>query len=163
VTGLQVTTPTETSIVMTRSFAAPAELVFACLTVPDLLRQWHGADGWDLDVCEVDLRPGGAWRFEAAGPDGARMGHGGVYQEVEPPRLLTYTERFDDQWFPGEALVTAVLDEEGTAPPRTTLTTTLTFATREVRDAVLASPMERGLTESYRGLDALLARSKEQP
>jgi uncharacterized protein YndB with AHSA1/START domain/catechol 2,3-dioxygenase-like lactoylglutathione lyase family enzyme len=168
VTGLQVTTPTDTSIVMVRSFAAPATLVFDCLTVPELLHQWHGADGWDLDVCEVDLRPGGAWRFEAAGPGGARMGHGGVYQEVEAPRLLTYTERFDDQWFPGEALVTAVLDEEAGATARTTLTTTLTFATRAVRDAVLASPMERGLTESYRGLDSLLARSllartKEQP
>jgi uncharacterized protein YndB with AHSA1/START domain len=159
VSGLQVTTPTDTSIVMTRSFAAPAALVFECLTVPELLRLWHGADGWTLEVCEVDLRVGGRWRFEAKGPDGARMGYGGVYHEVTPPHLLVNTERFDDQWYTGEALVVAELDEHA-APgerPTTTLTTTVTYASRAVRDAVLASPMERGVGEGYARLDAVLA------
>ena len=157
---LQVTTPTGTTIVMTRAFAAPPALVFACLTQPDLLRQWHGADGWGLDACEVDLRVGGAWRFEAAGPGGRRMGHGGVYQEVEPPRLLAYTERFDDQWYAGEALVVAVLEPDAGG---TVLTTTSTYADRHVRDAVLASPMERGVGEGYRALDGLLARLPQSP
>lgn len=156
---LQVTAPTDTSIVMTRSFAAPAALVFDCLTVPDLLRLWHGADGWTLEVCEVDLRVGGRWRFEARGPGGARMGYGGVYQEVNPPHLLVNTERFDDQWYAGEALVVAVLDDQAGpgGRPTTTLTTTATYASRAVRDAVLASPMERGVREGYVRLDAVLA------
>lgn len=157
---LQVTAPTATTIVMRRAFAAPPALVFACLTEPDLLRQWHGADGWDLDTCEVDLRVGGAWRFEAAGPGGLRMGYGGVYQEVEPPRLLTYTERFDDQWYTGEALIVSVLEPDAGV---TVLTSTATYASREVRDAVLASPMERGVGESYRALDALLAHLSPSP
>jgi uncharacterized protein YndB with AHSA1/START domain len=151
--ALQVTLPSDTSIAMTRAFAAPARLVFACLTVPDLLRQWHGADGWHLDTCEVDLRVGGAWRFEAVGPGGQRMGYGGTYREVEPPRLLAYTERFDDQWYPGDALDVAVLEEAGGA---TTLTTTVTYASRAARDAALASPMARGVSESYRRLDRVL-------
>lgn len=156
---LQVTTPTDTSIVVTRVFAAPAGLVFDCLTVPELLRQWHGADGWTLELCEVDLRVGGRWRFEARGPDGDRMGYGGVYQEVAPPHLLVNTERFDDQWYAGEALVVAVLDDHAGpgGRPATTLTTTVTYASRAVRDAVLASPMERGVSEGYARLDAVLA------
>lgn len=157
--GLQLTTPTDTSIAMTRSFAAPAALVFDCLTVPELLREWHGADGWTLDVCEVDLRVGGRWRFEAVGPGGERMGYGGVYHEVGPPHLLVNSERFDDEWYTGEALVVAVLDEAAgpDGRPATTLTTTVTYASRAVRDSVLASPMEHGVAEGYRRLDAVLA------
>lgn len=150
---LQVTTPTGNEIVLTRGFDAPRRLVFDALTKPELLKRWHGARGWNLVVCEVDLRVGGAWRFVSLGPDGEEMGHGGVYREIVAPERLVNTETYDDQWFPGEALVTVDLVERD---GRTTLTTTLRFPSQEVRDLVVSSPMERGVTESYDRLADLL-------
>src|SRR5690606_5847420 len=102
---LRVTTPTDTQIVMARAFDAPRHLVFAALTEPDLLKRWLGARGWNVVDCSRDLRPGGAWRCLSRGPGGATMGHGGVYREIEPPSRLVYTESYDDQWVPDEALV----------------------------------------------------------
>ena len=156
-----VTAPTPNQIVLTRAFAAPAALVFDAFTTPELLVRWHGARGWNLVVCEVDLRPGGAWRFVSEGPGGARMGHGGVYRLVEPGRRVVHTERYDDQWFPGESLVDVAFAEDGgtTTVTTTTVTTTLTFPTQQVRDLVLASPMERGVGESYDRLAAVLAEA----
>ncbi|HEY8544226.1 MAG TPA: SRPBCC domain-containing protein, partial [Acidimicrobiales bacterium] len=150
--GLVVTTPTDTRIVMTRRFAAPRRLVFAALTEPDLLRRWLGADGWHLIEADVDLRVGGRWRFVSRGPGGALLGHGGEYRVVDPPARLVYTERYDDRWVAGEALVEAALTEvdEGRA---TVLTTTLTYPSRELRDHVLRSPMARGVGEGHRRLD----------
>ncbi len=83
------------------------------------------------------------------------MASGGVYREIVPPSRLVYTERFDDQWYTGESLVTAELTGA------TTLTTTLLLETREIRDHVLRSPMERGLGESYTRLDTLFAERTE--
>ncbi|WP_158887244.1 SRPBCC family protein [Amycolatopsis anabasis] len=155
---VRVTTPSETEIVLTRGFDAPRRLVFDAWTKPELLRQWFGARGWHLVVCEIDLRVGGAWRFVSRGPGGADMGHGGVYREISAPDRLVYTESYDDQWFPGEALVTTVLTEDG---GRTTMTSTLLFPSREVRDLVLASPMERGVGEGYDRLAELLAQQRK--
>jgi uncharacterized protein YndB with AHSA1/START domain len=151
--ALTVTTPTDREIVLTRAFDAPSRLVFDALTTPALLRRWFGARGWHLVVCEVDLRVGGAWRFVSRGPDGTDMGHGGVYREVLPPHRLVYTELFDDQSYPGESLVTHVLVEHD---GRTTLTSTVLYASREGRDIVLAYPMERGVAEAYDRLAELL-------
>jgi uncharacterized protein YndB with AHSA1/START domain len=151
--ALVVTTPTDREIVLTRAFDAPRRLLFDALTRPDLLRRWFGARGWNLVVCEVDLRVGGAWRFVSRGPDGTDMGHGGVYREVLPPHRLVYTELFDDQSYPGESLVTHVLAERD---GRTTLTSTVLYASREGRDIVLSYPMERGVAEAYDRLAELL-------
>lgn len=155
--SLRVTTPNETDLVLTRQLGARRELVFRALTTPDLLKRWLGAQGWHLVECDIDLRVGGAWRFMSRGPGGATMGHGGVYREVVAPERLVYTESYDDQWYPGEALVTAVLTEaEVDQSDRTVLTTTLTYPSREVRDAVTRTPMERGVGEGYTRLDRVL-------
>jgi uncharacterized protein YndB with AHSA1/START domain len=147
---LTVSTPTDTDIVMVRAFDAPRPLVFDAITRPELLRRWHGARGWNLVSCEVDLRAGGRWRFVSRGPGGEEMGHGGVYLEVAPPERIVYTETFDDPWYAGECLVTTVLTGG------TTMTSTLRYESREVRDTVLRSPMERGVTESLTRLAAVL-------
>jgi uncharacterized protein YndB with AHSA1/START domain len=151
--ALTVTTPTDREIVLTRAFDAPRRLVFDALTKPALLRRWFGARGWNLVVCEVDLRVGGGWRFVARGPGGAEQGHGGVYREILPPGRLVYTELYDDQSYPGETLITHVLDERD---GRTTLTSTVRYASREGRDTVLRYPMRRGVAESYDRLAELL-------
>jgi uncharacterized protein YndB with AHSA1/START domain len=152
---LQVTTPSEREIAMTRVFNAPRSMVFDAWTNPELLKRWLGVrGGWSMAVCEVNLRVGGAYRFVWRGPNGAEMGMGGVYREIVRPERLVATEKFDDPWYEGEALDTTVLLEHG---GRTTLTTTVLYASREVRDAVLKSPMESGVAESYDKLAELLA------
>jgi uncharacterized protein YndB with AHSA1/START domain len=154
--GLTVTTANDRDIVLTRAFAAAPELVFAAWTTPELLMRWYGARGWNLVECTVDLRIGGAWRFVSAGPDGARMGQSGVYRRIEAPHRLTYTERFDDQSYPGDSLVD---HEFSGADGGTRLVTTVRYATPEGRDRVLAYPMARGLGEGFARLDILLART----
>jgi uncharacterized protein YndB with AHSA1/START domain len=151
---LRLTTPTELEIVLTRTFDAPRSRVFDALTRPDLLERWHGPRGWSLVVCEVDLKPRGAYRFvRRRGASGADMAWGGVYREVVPPERLVHTERFDRPWYPGEAVITTILDErEG----RTTLTATQRYQSRAARDLVLGSPMEDRVAESYDKLAELL-------
>ena len=151
---LRVTTPADREIELTREFDAPRALVFDAFTRPELLKRWHGARGWNLSTCEIDLRVGGVWRFVSVGPGGELMAHGGVYLEVTAPERLVYTESFDEAWYAGEALVRTVLAERA---GRTTMTSTLCYQSREVRDAVLRSPMERGTTESFTRLADLLA------
>ncbi|GLW09984.1 hypothetical protein Misp01_51130 [Microtetraspora sp. NBRC 13810] len=153
--GLTVTASADTEIVMTRTFDAPRALVFDAFTRPELLRRWHGARGWELVVCEIDLRPGGAWRFVSRGPGGAEMGHGGVYREVAAPARIVQTETYDD-WDAGEALVTTVFDERA---GRTAMTSTVRYPSREIRDGVLRSPMARGAGESYDRLAGMLGET----
>jgi uncharacterized protein YndB with AHSA1/START domain len=82
------------------------------------------------------------------------MGMGGVFQEVAPPERLVATEKFDHAWYPGEALSTLVLTERG---GKTTLTQTVRYESREARDGVLQSGMERGVAVSYDRLETILA------
>ncbi|MGO1052623.1 SRPBCC family protein [Crossiella sp. CA198] len=151
--SLTVTTPTDREIGLRREFAAPARLVFAALTEPPLLKRWLGAQGWQLVDCEIDLRVGGRWRFLSRNAEGLEMGHGGVYWEIQPPERLVHTESFDDQWVPGESVVTQDLAE---SDGRTVLTTTIRYPSTQARDQAVASPMERGLGEGYRRLDIVL-------
>ena len=82
---LKVTTLSEREIVMTRVFDAPQRMVFDAFTKPELLRRWFGPRGWSMDVCEVDLKVGGTFRFVLRGPDGKTMGMRGVYREIAAP------------------------------------------------------------------------------
>jgi len=150
---LTVTTPTDRDIVLRRVFDAPRRMVFDAFTKPELLKRWFGARGWNLVVCQVDLRVGGTWRFASRGPDGTDMGHGGMYREIVPPDRLVYTELFDDQSYPGESLITHDFVEQN---GKTTLTSTLLYASQESRDIVLSYPMERGVAQGYDRLDELL-------
>ena len=152
---LQVTAPTDREIVMTRVFDAPRHLVFDALTKPELLRQWLlGPPGWSMPVCEIDLRVGGTYRYVWRNTDGREMGSGGVFREIVPPERLVATERFDEPWYPGEALATNVLVEQG---GKTTLTLTMRYESREARDAILKTGMEKGVAASYDRLAEMLA------
>lgn len=152
---LQVTTPSEREIVMTRVFDAPRDLVFDAWTKPELLKRWLGVrGGWTFAVCEVDLKVRGAYRFVWRGPDGNEMGMGGIYREIARPERLVNTEKFDESWYPGEALDTMVLVEKD---GKTTCTLTMLLESQEARDGVLKSGMERGVAESYDKLAEVLA------
>jgi uncharacterized protein YndB with AHSA1/START domain len=149
---LQVTTPTDREIVLTRVFDAPRQMVFDAFSKPELLKRWFGPRGWSLEVCEVDLKVGGGFRFVLQGPDGKKMGMRGVYREIVPPERSVHMESFDD--YPGESQVTSVFVEQG---GKTTLTATVLYPSKEVRDIVLKSGMEHGAAESYDKLAELLA------
>jgi len=156
---LKVATPSDREIAITRVFDAPRKLVFDAHTKPELVKRWLlGPPGWSMPVCEIDLRVGGkyrwVWRHDR---DGTQMGMGGVYREIAAPERLVATERFDEAWYPGEALNTLVLVEQG---GRTTLTQTMLYESRAARDGVLKSGMEKGLTASYDRLAELLASTR---
>jgi len=153
---LKVTTPSDREIAITRVFDAPRKLIFDAHTKPELVKRWLlGPPGWSMPVCEIDLRVGGkyrwVWRHDR---DGTQMGIGGLYREIAAPERLVATEKFDEAWYPGEALNTLVLVEQG---GRTTLTQTMLYESREARDGVLKSGMEKGLAASYDRLAELLA------
>lgn len=154
---LNVTTPNDCDVVMTRVFDAPRHLVWDAFTQPELLKRWFGPRGWSLVVCDVDLRVGGGFRFVLRGPDGKDMGMRGVYRELAAPGRSVHVESFDD--YPGESVVTAVFTEEA---GRTTLTATVTYPSKEVRDIVIQSGMEHGAAESYDKLAELLASGVPQ-
>ena len=152
---LQVTTPSDREIAMTRVFDAPRNLVFDAWTKPELLKRWLGVFGnWSFAICEVDLRVGGKYRYVWRGKDGKEMGMGGVYREIVRPERIVTTEEFDDPWYPGDAQDTTVFVEKG---GKTTVTTTVRYASKEARDGVLKSPMESGVAQSYDKLAEVLA------
>lgn len=152
--NLKITTPTDREIVMTRVFDAPRRLVYEAYTKPELLKRWLGVhNGWILAVCEIDLRVGGSYRYVWRGPDGMEMGMRGVYQELIPSDRVVATEQFDQPWYEGEAVGTVTFDE---ANGKTTLTMSIRYASKDIRDAVLASPMEQGVAAGFDKLEELL-------
>ena len=152
---LEITTPTDREIVMTRDFNAPRQLVFDAFTKPELIRRWLlGPDGWSMPVCEVDLRVGGKYRYVwRNNDDGQEMGMSGVFREIEKPKRIINTEKFDEEWYPGEAVDTTEFAEKSGA---TTVTQTVLYASKEARDGVLKSGMESGVRRSYDRLEELL-------
>jgi uncharacterized protein YndB with AHSA1/START domain len=148
-------------VVIIREFAAPRQLVFDAHTKPELIRKWLlGPDGWEMSVCDVDLRVGGKYRYQwRHTARGESMSMGGTYREIVAPQRIVNTESFDDPWYPGEALCTLQLTERA---GRTTLTQTMRLETRAGRDGVLASGMEGGLATSYDRLEAVLAEHDTQ-
>jgi uncharacterized protein YndB with AHSA1/START domain len=153
--ALEVTTPSDTEIRITREFAAPRRLVYDAFTKPELVRRWLGSmPGWEWVECEMDVRVGGRFRWLWRGPEGAEMGMRGEYREVVPTERIVNTEKFDEAWYPGEAWERAVFTERA---GRTTVTTTITYDSKETRDGVLQTPMAEGMEMGYRMLDEVLA------
>jgi uncharacterized protein YndB with AHSA1/START domain len=86
----------EREITLTRSFAAPRELVFSLWTDPARLARWWGPAGFTNPVCEIDARPGGALRIVMRAPDGTEHPVEGVVQEIVPPERLVFTNQAVD-------------------------------------------------------------------
>ena len=153
--SLKLTTRGDREIVMTRIFDAPRNLVFEAFSKPELVRQWLlGPPGWSMPVCEIDFRVGGRYRYVWRHANGQEMGMGGVHREIVVPERIVATEKFDESWYPGEAVGTIVLVEQG---GKTALTQTVLYESSEAREAVLKSPMEQGVTAGYDRLAELLA------
>jgi uncharacterized protein YndB with AHSA1/START domain len=153
--ALKITTRGDRELVMTRSFDAPRSLVFDAFTSPELVRRWLlGPEGWTMPVCEIDLRVGGSYRYVWRHANGNEMGMGGVFREIVPPEKIVSTEKFDEAWYPGEAVGTIVFTEQA---GRTTITQTVLYQSHEALEAVLKSPMEDGVAAGYNRLEEVLA------
>jgi len=139
------TTPSDHEFVMTRVVDAPRARVFEAWTNPAHLRHWLlGPSGWTMPVCEVDLRPGGAWHFGWRQPDGNQMEMRGIYKEVAAPERLVSTESWGGDW--PDTLNTLVLTEEN---GETTMTCTVLYPSKAARDAALGTGMKDGWSASY--------------
>jgi len=152
---LQVTTPSDREIRMTRVFDAPRGLVFDSWTKPELIKRWLlGPPGWSMPICEIDPRVGGGLRYVWRNHDGRELGIRGVYREFSAPERIVHTELFDADGTGGETLSTTVLTEQG---GETTMISTILYASKEARDGALRGGMEQGLTVGYDRLDGVLA------
>ncbi len=154
--SFEVSTPSDCEILITRNFAAPRQLVFDAFTKPELVRQWLlGPSGWTMPVCEIDLRVGGAyrylWRNESTG---AEMGMGGLFREIDAPRRLVATEKFDEAWYAGKAIDTTVFLD---TPAGTRIELTVLYESQEARDTAKRSGMEQGMAAGYSRLEELLS------
>jgi uncharacterized protein YndB with AHSA1/START domain len=148
--------PSDLEIELSRVLNATPERVWEAWTRPEHVREWWGQKGSTMPICEIDLRPGGAWRFVEHAADGNEYPFRGEYVEVSPPARLVHTFIFDVEPFNARpALVTVTFEDLG---GRTRVTELTRFETTEDRDGMLQSGMESGAAESYERLDALLAR-----
>jgi uncharacterized protein YndB with AHSA1/START domain len=152
-TTTAMTLPSDREILITRELAAPRRLVFEAWTRPEHVARWWGPRGYTLEVCEIDLRPGGAWRFVQRAPDGSEYGFRGEYREIVPPERLAYTFEFDGM--PGHVSLETLTFEERDG--RTMVTNRAVFDSVEDRDGMLASGMEQGMRETLDRLAELLA------
>ena len=155
--ALTVTTPSDREIVMTRVFDAPRDLVFEAHASCEHLSRWWGPRRYEIVGCEVDFRPGGAWRIVHRGPEGEEYGFRGEYREIVPPERIVWT--FEFEGMPSSVSVETLTLEERDG--KTTLTATSVFDSVEARDGMLESGMESGAAETYERLDEYLEALKQ--
>ena len=150
-----VTLPSDTDILITRAFDAPAEKVFEAYTTPELVKRWWGFETSEWLVCEIDLRVGGTWRFVTRERNDFEVGFHGEYREIERPHRLVSTEVYEGapDVDGGTALNVMTLEEVDGV---TTLTVLGTYPSKEVRDMVIESGMEGGMQVSYDRLEDLV-------
>lgn len=158
-TGLQITTPTDTTIVLTRNFKAPRRLVWEAMTTPDKMKRWMlPPPGLTLNVCEVEPRLGGslklAWKSADADPV---MTLHGEWTEFSPHDRMVHTETM--KLGSGETVASLVETHEFTENGGVTIMRiTQTYKSKEDRDGALASGMDQGMEACYQQLDALVAQ-----
>ena len=134
----QVTTPNELEIRVEREFDAPRDHVFRVWTDPELIPQWWGDN---TTVEEMDVRPGGRWRFTT--------GYGtveGEFHEVDPPERLVQSFQNHVQTLEFEDL-----------GERTKLVQTMRFDSTEARDTTMGYGVEKGAEAGFQRVDAVLA------
>jgi uncharacterized protein YndB with AHSA1/START domain len=144
-----VTLPTDTQILVTRTFDAPTHLVYRAYTTPELIERWWSGERGEVTSVEVDLRVGGAWRYVMVANEGFEVAFHGEYREVVPNERIVTTEVYEGA--PDDYAVETITFDE--ADGRTTLTTLMQLHSREARDAILESGMEGGMQEAFDKLE----------
>ncbi|HET6764029.1 MAG TPA: SRPBCC family protein [Longimicrobiaceae bacterium] len=119
-------------IVMTRTYDAPRALVYEVYTDPRHIGNWWGPRGFTTTTSEMDVRPGGMWRFVMHGPDGKDWGNRVVYRELVKPERIVWDHGSDVDDDPNGFHTTITFTEEEDG--RTTVTQRMRFATAEQRE-----------------------------
>jgi len=141
-------------ILSTREFDAPRDLLFRAFTEPDLLAQWLGPRKYTMTVDRYEVRDGGRWRYVHSDDAGNEFGFHGVFHGTPSPESIVQTFEFEGA--PGHVQMdTATFEEQGAT---TVMRVNSVFQSVEARDAMYASGMADGLTESFERLDDLLAK-----
>lgn len=144
-------------LVFERLFDAPRELVWKVMTDPDQVTNWWGPHGHSATVVEMDVRPGGRWRWVGHTPDGRDVPFKGEYLEVDPPARLVQTEIFDVPGFDQKAAINTLTLEDLSG--RTKLVARSRFPSVEDLEAALATGMVGGALQAYDRLADLIATS----
>jgi len=158
----QVSLPSDTEVRVTRDFKAPRTLVWQAHTEPKLIKRWMlGPPGWSMPVCEMDVRPGGKYRWRwKSDENGAEFGFFGQFREVDAPARMVHEENYD----PGDVggamdtsqpaiIITAFVEKNGV----TSLQMIMKFPSKEIRDAAVSTGMTDGMEQGYERLDKLFA------
>ena len=148
---LTVTTPTDREILMTRILDAPRDLVFEAHSSCEHMSHWWGPRRYEIASCEMDFRPGGAWRIVHRG-EGQEFGFRGEFREIRRPEVIAWT--FEFEGMPGHVSVQTLTLEEHDG--KTTLTSRVLFDSIEDRDGMINSGMESGAAESMDRLEEYL-------
>ncbi|MEJ0058849.1 MAG: SRPBCC family protein [Terricaulis sp.] len=156
----QVTLPSDREVRVSRQFNAPRELVYRAHTDPSLVAKWMlGPPGWSMPVCEMDVRPGGKYRWRWRSNEGGKeFGFFGTFTEVSAPARVVHDEYYDPGDIGGAmpssdpAIITLELTEAGGV---TSLTCTMLFVSKEVRDGAVSTGMTDGMEMGYARLDEM--------
>ena len=160
----QVTFPTDREVRVAREFNAPRQLVYDAHTKPELVQKWQtGYEGWDMPICDMDVRVGGKYRWQwKSREDGKKFGFFGTFTEVNEPSKLAHEEYYD----PGDTdfampvgdpcIVSLDLSEQDGV---TTLVCTMKFASKEARDGAVSTGMTDGMEFSYARLDDMFKKA----
>jgi uncharacterized protein YndB with AHSA1/START domain len=146
----RVTLPADEQILITREFDAPRHLVYKAWTTPELVRQWWHAKRGEVTTCEIDLRPGGKWRYVMMADGGFEVGFHGEYREIAPNERIVSTEVYEGMPEGVDAEAEAALNTVTftEVDGRTTVEILVEHRTKEGRDAQIDSGMEDGLQDA---------------
>lgn len=157
----ETTLPSDTEVLVKRSFDASVDLVWRAYVEPELLRRWcTGTPGWSMPVCEMDMRAGGKYRWRWRNDEnGQEFGFTGDVLEVVPHAKLVHTQMFDAgnlavSMGSEPSIITVVFDETDGI---TSVATTIKYASKADRDEALQTSMTDGMEISYQRLDEVLA------
>lgn len=145
-----VTLPSDTQILVTRDFDAPARLIFKAYTTPELVKRWWHANRGTCTTTDIDLRVGGKWRWVMVTDGGFEVAFHGEYREIVPNERLVYTEVYEGAPLAADGSEEAAVNTLTFAEKdgRTTLTTLTETRTKEVRDMIINSGMEAGMQDA---------------
>lgn len=155
---IEVTQPSDREVRVVRTFKALRQLVWDTHTRPELIKKWMlGPPGWDMTVCEMEVRVGGAylWRWRSQA-DGKEFGFYGEFTDVNEPGRIAQTQHYDPGDLGGSmdsgepALISTDFTESNGI---TTLTMTMRFASKEIRDGAVSTGMTDGMEIGYTRLD----------
>ncbi len=154
-----VAEPGQQAIVITRTFDAPRDLVFKASTDPDLISQWWGPETYTTRIDQMDVKPGGIWRFVQNDQDGNEFAFRGVYHEIAPAERVVQT--FEFEGMPGHVSLETLQLEE--VDGKTKMTSTAVYQSVEDRDWMFASGMQEGASESMDRLAGLVEKLGATP